>query len=498
MELLIADDIQITKKIDKGDDITVSFKYIDESNLLKINAILLKILSRKGNVFLLETLITIIREIIFNAFKANLKRLYFENSGVSINDKERYDELMARFKDEFLYNLDEIRSDILIQNKYHITVTFSRQGNKIHFSVFNNVTIIEEEFKRIRERIEQSKNFQNLADAYNDVYDSTEGAGLGLVLMIFLLRNSGIGADNLEIHHNDKGVTVSITIPEKLNTYDIVSDVKVRILADVESLPTFPENIIELQRLCNEKHATIDVISDRISRDPALTADVIKLSNSAGFVPGKKIVTIKEAVKIIGLKNLNLILTASGTRKILENKYKKFEVIWEHCIRVAYYARVIAKLMGQNVLADSAFISGLLHDIGKIVLLSADPNVVNIISEITKNKQMRSSSILEEISIGVSHAEIGGLIAHKWNFPADLTKAIEFHHSPLNVESDYRILTWIVYTANMFCGVETNKYSYYYLETDVLKWLKISTLEDIKNFHEKIKDNYINHLSLIG
>ncbi|HPS59473.1 MAG TPA: HDOD domain-containing protein [Spirochaetota bacterium] len=498
MELLIADDINITEKIQKGDDITVSFKFIDEANLLKINAILLKILSRQGNVFLLETLITIIREIIFNAFKANLKRIYFEKSGVSINDTEKYDELMCSFKDDFLYNLDEIRSDILTQNRYHISVTFSRHGREINFSVFNNVTIIEEEFKRIRDRIEQSKNFQNLADAYNDVYDSTEGAGLGLVLMIFLLRNSGIGADNLTINHNDKGVTVSIFIPEQLKDHDIVSDVKGRILKDVESLPTFPENIIELQRLCKEKNATIDAISERISRDPSLTADVIKLSNSAGFVPGKKIVTIKDAVKIIGLKNLNLILTASATRKILDNKYKKFEVIWEHCIRVAYYAREIAKKKGLGVLADSAFISGLLHDIGKIVLLSADPNIVNIISEITKNKQMRSSSILEEISIGVSHAEIGGLIAHKWNFPADLTRAIEFHHSPLNVETDYKILTWIVYTANMLCGVESNKYSYYYLETDILKWLKIRSLEEIKNFHEKIKDNYLNHLSLVG
>lgn len=498
MELLVADDIELTKKIQNGDDITVSFKFIDETNLLKVNAILLKILSRQGNVFLLETLITIIREIIFNAFKANLKRIYFENSGVSITDTARYNELMATFKDDYLYNLDDIRSDILIQNKYHITVTFNRPGNLIHFSVYNNVTIIEEEYKRIRDRIEQSKNFQNLADAYNDVYDSTEGAGLGLVLMVFLLRNSGIGADNLDIHPNDKGVTVSLTIPEKLNTYDIVSDVKVRILADVESLPTFPENIIELQRLCNEKSATIDAISERISRDPSLTADVIKLSNSAGFVPGKKIVTIKDAVKIIGLKNLNLILTASATRKILDNKYKKFEVIWEHCIRVAYYSREIAKRKGQGALADSAFISGLLHDIGKIVLLSADPNVVNIISEITKNKQMRSSSILEEISIGVSHAEIGGLIAHKWNFPADLAKAIEYHHSPLNVESDYRMLTWIVYTANMLCGIETNKYSYYYLETDILRWLKISTLDELRNFHETIKNNYLNHLSLMG
>ncbi len=498
MELLITETSDTTEKIQKGDDIVINFKFIDEVTLLKVNAILLKILSVQGNVFLLETLITITREIIFNAFKANLKRMYFERSGISITDTEKYDELMTSFKDDFLYNLEEIRSDILIQNKYYITTIFTRNDKEIHFSVFNNVTILEEEFKRIKSRIEMSKNFQNLADAYNDVYDSTEGAGLGLVLMIFLLKNSGIGADNLEIKHNESGVTVSVTIPRELKEEGIVSSVKERILSDVDSLPTFPENILELQRLCNEKKATIDEISERISLDPALTADVIKLSNSAGFVPGKKIVTIKDAVKIIGLKNVNLILTASATKKILENKYKKFEVIWDHCIKVAYYSRQIAKMVSLNNIADSAFIAGLLHDIGKIVLLSADANVVNIISDITKNKQLRSSSILEEISVGVSHAEIGGLIAAKWNFPEDLSSAIRYHHSPLNVENDNRQLAYVIYTANMLLGIETNKYSYYYLESDILKWLKISTLEEIQDFHEKIKSQYQNHISIPG
>ena len=176
-------------------------------------------------------------------------------------------------------------------------------------------------------------------------------------------------------------------------------------LDDVDTLPTFPENITELQNLCSKKESTIDAIASKISLDPSLTADVIKLSNSAGFVPGKRIMTIKDAVKIIGLKNLNLILTASAAKTIMQNRYKKFEVIWEHCIRVAYYSTIIAKSKQLGPVSDSAFTAGLLHDIGKIVLMSADDRIIHTISEITRNKQLRSSSILEEISVGISHAE---------------------------------------------------------------------------------------------
>ncbi len=492
------DNKKYAEKILNGEEVSFSFRFIDEKSLILINTLILRILSSQGNIFLLETLITVIREIVFNAFKANLKRIYFDKSGADINDSEKYELIMQNFKEDYLYNLDAIEAEITTNQNYYIKITFEKKEGILDIAVFNNVQIVKEEYDRIMSRIEQSKISNNLADAYNDVYDPTEGAGLGLVLMVFLLKNSGIGADNLSIKHDSNGITVSIRIPKQLKEETIVSDVKEKILKDVESLPTFPENILELQQLCNNKDSSIDEISSRISRDPALTADVIKLSNSAGFVPGKKISTIKEAVKIIGLKNLYLILTASAAKKILGNKYKKFELIWEHCVRVAYYSRQISKIKNLANLSDSAFITGLLHDIGKIVLLSTDESIIHTISEITKNKQLRSSSILEEISIGISHAEIGGLIAEKWNFPDDLKIPIANHHSPLNSEADYKELTYIVYFANMLCGIEINKYNYYYIETEILDWFKINSVEELQTFHNKIKNSYNDHQLSLG
>jgi HD-like signal output (HDOD) protein len=149
-------------------------------------------------------------------------------------------------------------------------------------------------------------------------------------------------------------------------------------------------------------------------------------------------------------------------------------------------------------MAESAFISGILHDIGKIVLLSIDRSIVNTISEITKNKQLRSSSILEEISIGISHAEIGGLIAEKWNFPESLAAAIKNHHSPMNADDEHRDISYSVYFANLLCGIESNKYNYYYIESDILKWAGLSTIERLKSYHNSLKDSYSKHFSIAG
>lgn len=495
--MILIDEKDYPEKILKGENVNFSFKFIDESSLVTVNAILLKVLSRMGNIFLLETVITIVREIIFNAFKANLKRIYFLGKGIDINDSKAYANGMESFKEDFLYNLDSV-SQIIYESSYSIKVTFLLKDNVLDIAVYNNVSIIDEEFKRINLRMRKAEEYESLADAYEEVYDPTEGAGLGLILMIFLLKNSGIGTSNFSFIPEKKGVTVSIRIPKELKEERIITEVKTRVLEDVSSLPAFPENIIVLQRLCSSSNATLEEVAKSIAKDPSLTADVLKLSNSAGFITGKRITTIKEAVKIIGFGNLNLILTASASRKILGDRYKKFEVIWEHSSRVAFYARLIARKKNLNVIAESAFISGLLHDIGKIVLLSTDSSIVNTISEITKDKQLRSSSILEEISIGISHAEIGGLIAEKWNFPESLSAAIKNHHSPMNCEKNHRDVTYAIYFANLLCGVETKKYSYYYIESEVLKWAGLLTIDNVKGFHSNLQENYLKHISIVG
>lgn len=166
-------------KVLNGEEVTFSFRFIDEKSLIMINTLILRILSSQGNIFLLETLITIIREIVFNAFKANLKRIYFEKSGIDINDSSKYNFVMKNFKEDYLYNLNKIEAEIATNEDYYIQINFEQKKDFLDISVFNNIQIVKEEYDRIMSRIQQSKISQNLAEAYNNVYDPTEGAGLG-------------------------------------------------------------------------------------------------------------------------------------------------------------------------------------------------------------------------------------------------------------------------------------------------------------------------------
>ncbi|OHD64030.1 MAG: hypothetical protein A2176_05400 [Spirochaetes bacterium RBG_13_51_14] len=481
----------LAKQFDRGEEVYISFQYISKEVEIDINSLLAKVLSRFDIGYLYDTFESILRELIQNAVKANIKRVWFESQNLDIDGEGDYRTGMKKFK-EVAYH-PELMKEKLLESPYRIIVKLRRREQGIDIDIINNARIVPGEMGRIQNRLKKAAECKNFAEAYENMYDSSEGAGLGIILSVMLLKNAGLDMDLFRIIFEHDSLKISLMIPWVLKNFEITSTIKERILEDVNSLPTFPENILELQTLCNNPETTIEAISAKISLDPSLTADVLKLSNSAGFITGKRIRKINEAVMIIGLKNLNSILIAASSRKILDKRYRKFEQVWEHCNRTAYYARNIALEKGYSYIADSAFISGLLHDIGKIVLLSTDIGLVNQISEIVKNRKIRTTAILEEITIGISHSTIGALIAETWNFPEDLVEAIRYHHAPLNPEIRNSDLVMIAYLANQMSNMESKDTDLLFIESEVLEAFGIGSRADYDEFYRRLRNRYNSH-----
>jgi hypothetical protein len=179
----------------------------------------------------------------------------------------------------------------------------------------NNTPLLPIEEERINHRINQAKQFNDFSEIYLNIADDSEGEGLGIPLTILFLKNSG--SMNLILKKSD-GTSTQI-ISKYLYSYSkkIETEIKEKIIAEITELPTFPEHVFEIQEMCKNRDVTLSAISAKISLDPALSASVLKLANSALFMPPKQIDNIKEALKIIGLKNLNSILIAATAKKIM-------------------------------------------------------------------------------------------------------------------------------------------------------------------------------------
>jgi HD-like signal output (HDOD) protein len=486
----------MASSFDKGETIALSLSYHNKSIIRFISSVITKILARNNMIYLQDTIITILREIIVNAVKANSKRLYFSLENLDIFDDEQYIHGMEGFKDFIITNQEKVQ-DELIKSDFKVILFLKKFDSGFRIYVQNNAPIHPDELKRINDRIRKAKKYNDFSEVYCDVTDDTEGEGLGLVLTMLFLRNSGIGVNSLDIRSNERMTQTSLTVPFQLKPSAIVNKIQQQILDEVDSLPTFPENILELDNLCKNKNVDLNLIAHRISMDPSLAASILKLSNSAAFIGRKRIETIHEAVARIGLKNLRVIIIASSARGILDNRYSSFRQIWDHCNKTAYYAQQVAINNGLHSISQNVYLAGLLHDLGKIVLLSASSALSEWIFTLSRSRGMRSSTAIEEISLGVSHSTIGEKISKKWNLPEYLVEAIAFHHAPLSGKKELQDIVFITYLADKLCNIEDKKSDFYYLEEEVLDRYNINNELLFEKFHKELNDSYSSQEKII-
>ena len=481
----------LSEQVLKGEPVKLTFHYNTKEINKFLNSLFIKILSQSDMLYLAGAIENVIREMIVNAVKANSKRIFFKNNNLNIIDPVHYEQGMSSFK-QYMTDTMENLPDILKENGYRVEFILKKDTDGFKTIVKNNAGLLPFEQERITERINKSREYDDFADIYSDMADDQEGEGLGIPLTILFLKNSGIGDKSFNIISDGKITQSSFVIPFKTQPLAIKKALEIKIVNSVNELPTFPEYIAEIQKLCETKDASINEIAKKISIDPSLTASVIKLANSAGFITAKKIETIPEAVKIIGLNNLKSILLASTAKKIMDENLANFREVWNHCNKVAYYARQLSQQLGLNKIADMAFLASLLHDLGKIILLSVNEDMVEQIDKISASRRMRASTALEEASLGISHSTIGRMIAERWNFNDYLKEAIAYHHSPMLANENNKDIVFITYLANSLCLIEERKFDFFYIEEAVLKKYGLETEEKFNAVHEDIKTKFKN------
>jgi putative nucleotidyltransferase with HDIG domain len=349
----------------------------------------------------------------------------------------------------------------------------------IHIEVRNNVIITKTELIRIHDKLARSRQYDNLEDALSQVLDDSEGAGLGLVILVLMLKKIGLDEDCFDIMGTEKETIARIVIPLEQARVENLSALATTIVSNVNSLPQFPENILLVQKLIGDPKAEMTDIARQISMDPAMTADLLKIVNSAQYMLAKKVDSISEAVKMVGIRGIKNLLYSYGTQKILGDDSVDKKALWDHSYKTAFYAyNLIKNFRKDNNLLDDVYVGGILHDMGKIVFANVHPDLMGKIREFCTEKALPSSTF-EDMSAGMNHAEIGALIAEKWNFPENLIAAIRYHHDPTAAPPENKTLVETVYLANMFCEYEAKNVFYDQFEPSVLESFGITSKKQI-------------------
>jgi putative nucleotidyltransferase with HDIG domain len=362
------------------------------------------------------------------------------------------------------------------------------KNNVITIEVRNNVTVTPAEMSRIRRKLNRKKD--NLEEALGGVLDDSEGAGLGLAILVLMLKKIGLPESNFTVGSTEKETIARIRIPMDKGVVENFAALSATIVENVHSLPQFPENILRIQQLIRQPDADIVTIARNISMDPAITADLLKTVNSARYMLPRRVDNIVEAVKLVGIQGIKTLLYSYGTQKVLGDESADKKALWEHSNKTAFYAfGLIKNLQKKGDVLDDAYVGGILHDMGKIVFAQVHPDLMRHIREFCDLKSLPPTTI-ENLAAGMNHAEIGALIAEKWNFPSALICAIRYHHDPAAAPAEYRTLVDTVYLANMFCEYENGTISFEQFEPAVLERFGITAKDQIDRLLTRFSEGF--------
>ena len=275
-------------------------------------------------------------------------------------------------------------------------------------------------------------------------------------------------------------------------------DATVRKISSVSTLPHIALKIVELT---SDPDSTAADLESVIRSDPALTARLLKMSNSAHFGLSERILEIRKAVIFLGFKTVKDLALSASVCELFRNateigRYRRTD-LWKHSVGVALCSKAISQ-KSEMGLEDHVFSTGILHDLGIVMI---DQYLHDHFIAVLTHPQSEDFPLedLENEIIGFSHQDLAREVIGSWNLPGEFKIAVSAHHHPSKASRADRPLLAVLYLANTMCNainfgfVETRKVNpeEFNVSLQILKFTKTDVqilLEDMPEEFEKAKD----------
>lgn len=223
------------------------------------------------------------------------------------------------------------------------------------------------------------------------------------------------------------------------------------VLDKITDMPALPTVVARLTRLIADPRTTASNINAVLSSDPGLVTKILKLVNSSYYGFSRRITTITNAVVILGFNQVrNLALSAfifdkfaspeSGTGFDLNG-------FWRHSIGSAFLCAQISRKLDAK-LEEDAFICGLLHDLGKFIMVQHAPDHVAMVMNVVRRENILFYDAEKKV-LGYDHAMLGAIVMERWNLPQTLVDVVRNHHQPIEAPPASRKLCCVTQTAEI-------------------------------------------------
>jgi putative nucleotidyltransferase with HDIG domain len=224
----------------------------------------------------------------------------------------------------------------------------------------------------------------------------------------------------------------------------------------LKEIKSFPQFVVETLRKLNDPTSSASDVASSLSRDEGLVLRTLKLANSAAYGMSRNISDISEAIALLGYKNIGNIVLAASVYSVMDKGLSGYALdrgeLWRHSLTSAYAARYIAQAT-KKIPPEEAYVGGLLHDIGKVVLNDYVRFGYGIIVKMVEEELIPFTEAEVRV-LGFDHATVGSLLIERWDLPKEYHYSTLLHHRPNDLEpenAEYQSLVDVVSVANSMC-----------------------------------------------
>jgi HD-like signal output (HDOD) protein len=222
------------------------------------------------------------------------------------------------------------------------------------------------------------------------------------------------------------------------------------VIAGTTELAALPATSVRLLELLDDPEAGVELVAAVIDKDPSLTANLLKLSNSAYYGMRRRVGTVREALLHLGSRTVLTIAFATSMGEVMRGPMSGYRLprrrLWSHALATGVASARLCGPSAQPAVRDRAFTAGLVHDVGKLLL---DRLLQRQLEQLPPALEAKALLIAERSLLGFDHAQAGAALGEAWNFPPDLVEAIGRHHEP---PRDAPALVRIVAAANLIAA----------------------------------------------
>ena len=239
----------------------------------------------------------------------------------------------------------------------------------------------------------------------------------------------------------------------------------------MKDIPSMPQFVIETLKKLDDPKSSASDVGEKLAKDEGLVLRVLRLANSAYYGLSRRITGISEAIAFLGFKTVKSIVLAASVYKFMDTSFTGYALdrgeLWKHSQAVAAASRFLSQKLKMGD-PEEAYVGGLMHDIGKIVLNDYVRFGYGIILRLVEEERVPFGEA-ERVVLGFDHAQVGGLVMEQWNLPDSYSYMAAYHHSPEALPEEgfeCRKALDVVHVSNMMClmlgvgmGVDGMQYS---------------------------------------